>query len=230
MARSAEQRGSKADPDRPEMAAGGRVARRRQATRARLLQAAYEVMAEVGIDAAKIKDITDRADIGFGTFYNYFDNKDDLAGKVLDCIVHDCGLRNAAATQRFALSDPAAVMSMSIRMVVREAASDPIWAWWARRPDLLVDRFRNGFAEFAKKDMIEGIEHGFVRLAKDDVDQAWALACWIIVGGIHDIVAGNRPAASGAFVSSAIARAWGYDHGTAERVARLALPEFGPAQ
>lgn len=228
---SARKRGRVGDPDLSEAAVtGGRIARRRKATRASLLRAAYEVMAEVGIDAAKIKDITDLADIGFGTFYNYFENKDDLAGQVLDCIVHDCGLRNAAATRQFSLTDPAAVMALSIRMVVREAATDPIWRWWARRPDLLVDRIRDGFAEFAKKDMMQGIEQGFARLAEEDVDQAWALACWVIVGGIHDIVVGNRPADSAAYVGRAIARAWGYDLATAERVARIPLPEFGPAR
>ena len=45
------------------------------AQRARLLEAPYDVMAEIGVDAAKIKDITDRADVGLGTFYNYFETK-----------------------------------------------------------------------------------------------------------------------------------------------------------
>ena len=213
----------------PVQLAEGRVSKRRRATRARLLEAAYDVMADVGVDAAKIRDITDLANVGYGNFYQYFETKDDLAKEVLDCIVHDCGVRNAAATKGFAEADPAAVMPTSIRLVIREAASTPIWGWWARRPDLLVDRFRDGFAEFAKKDITQGIDQGFVRLSRGDIDQAWALVCWTIVGGIHDIVVGDRPIESGMFVTNTIARGWGYDNETAERVSSTPLPVYGPA-
>ena len=118
-------------------------------------------------------------------------------------------------------------MPISIRLVMREAASTPIWAWWAQRSDLLVDRFRDGFAEFAKADMKQGINQGFVRLSHNNVDQAWALACWMIVGGIHDIVVGDRALDSEAFVVEVIARAWGYDHDTARHVAEMSLPTYG---
>lgn len=218
------------DADKPSSPEEGRIAKRRRLTRARLLEAAYQVMADVGVDAAKIKDIAERADIGFGTFYNYFESKDDLARELLDCIVHDSGIRNFNATRRFAVSDPPAVMPISIRLVVREAASTPIWTWWARRPDLLVDRVRDGFAEFALRDMAQGINQGFVRLAHDEIDQAWALACWTIVGGIHDIVVGDRPIESEAFVGTSIARAWGYDDASAQRISKIALPYYGPAR
>lgn len=216
-------------PDIKGQPAEGRISKRRKATRARLLEAAYEIMADVGVDAAKIRDITDRADVGFGTFYNYFETKDDLAGAVLDCIVHDCGIRNLAATKGFAQTDPAAIMPLSIRLVIREAASTPIWRWWAQRPDLLVDRFRDGFAEFAKRDMELGIEQGLLRLSSAQVDQAWAIACWMIVGGIHDIVVGDRPPESEAFVGASVARAYGYDFDTAQRVSEIPLPDYGPA-
>ena len=206
-----------------------RISRRRNATRARLLMAAHDILAEVGVDAAKIKDITDRADVGFGTFYNYFETKDQVAREVLDCIIHDCGIRNAAATAYLATSDPAAVMPTSIGLVIREAASTPIWSWWARRPDLLVDRIRDGFADFALEDMRQGIKAGFLDLPLADVDQAWALACWMIAGGIHDIVVGDRSVEGAAFVGEAIVRAWGYDHDTINRVSAIPLPPYGPA-
>lgn len=206
-----------------------RYARKRRSTRARLLKAGHDIMAEVGVDQAKVSEITNAADLGFGTFYNYFPTKDVLAGEVLDCMIHDCGVRSELATRELANSDPAAIIPVSIRLVIREAAATPIWRWWALRPDLLVDRVRDGFAEFATRDLRHGVEHGFLHLSHEDLDQGWALACWMIVGGIHDIVVGNRPLASDAFVSSAIARVWGYDSEAAQRVSTLPLPPFGPA-
>ena len=48
-------------------------------------------MSTAGVDATTIQQITDAADIGFGTFYNYYDGKDDLAQDVLDCMIHNIG-------------------------------------------------------------------------------------------------------------------------------------------
>lgn len=208
----------------------GRYTKKRRSTRARLVKAGHDIMAEVGVDQAKINDITAAADLGFGTFYNYFPTKDMLACEVLDCMIHDCGVRNERATRRLADTDPAAVMPTSVRLVIREAAATPIWRWWALRPDILVDRVRGGFAEFAKRDMRRGIDQGFLQLSPDELDQAWALACWMIVGGIHDIVVGDRSMAGDAFVSAAIVRAWGYDPQTAQRVSTLPLPPYGLAE
>ncbi len=203
----------------------GRIARRKRDTRARLLEAGHDIMAEVGVDAAKIQDITDRADVGFGTFYNYFESKDAIAKEILDCMMHDLGMRNIAATKKLAISDPAAVMPLSTRLFINEAVKTPIWGWWALRSDLLVNRVREGFAPFATRDMKVGIDSGFLRMQYDQVDQAWALACWMLVGGIHDIVVGDRPPESERFVSYAIMRAWGYDLATARRVTDLSLPK-----
>jgi AcrR family transcriptional regulator len=207
----------------------GRNATKKRKTRARLLEAAFNVMAEAGIDAAKIKDITDRADVGFGTFYNYFESKDALAGEVLDCMIQDFGLRSAAATQGLVNSDPAVVAAVTIRLIIREAADAPIWRWWAMRPDLLVDRLRTGLAEFVETDIHNCIDAGLLQLSPDEVDHALQLACWMIVGGIHDIVTGARSLGSETFVAKFLVHAVGFDYETAARVSTVELPDFGPA-
>ena len=208
----------------------GRNARKRRDTRARLLEAAHDVMGVVGVDDAKIKDITDVADVGFGTFYNYFENKDALASAVLDCMIRDVGVRNVDATRALAVSDPPAVMPTSVRLFIREAAQAPIWRWWALRPDLLVSRVRHGFIRFAKADMEQGVRLGLLRLTPEDLDSSWALTCWMMVAGIHDIVVSDRPLENEVFVAEAIARTWGYDFDIARRVAMLQLPSYGPAK
>lgn len=49
-----------------------RFERRKQRTRQQLKQAAIELILEKGYDAVTIQDITDRADLGRGTFYVHF--------------------------------------------------------------------------------------------------------------------------------------------------------------
>lgn len=52
--------------------------RRRDATRQRLLDAAAEVFAEVGLDAASVEAVCERAGFTRGAFYSNFESKDEL--------------------------------------------------------------------------------------------------------------------------------------------------------
>jgi AcrR family transcriptional regulator len=49
-----------------------------------ILEAAEEVFAERGYDAARIRDIARRARIGVGTVYNHFAKKDDVLAALVD--------------------------------------------------------------------------------------------------------------------------------------------------
>ncbi|HEY4344307.1 MAG TPA: TetR/AcrR family transcriptional regulator [Parvibaculum sp.] len=58
-----------------EQSAGGG---KRERTRSALLDAAVTVVAEKGMEAAKISDITTAAGLANGTFYNHFSDKDEI--------------------------------------------------------------------------------------------------------------------------------------------------------
>lgn len=51
---------------------------RRERTRQRLLDAAAQVFAEVGLDAASVETVCERAGFTRGAFYSNFDSKDEL--------------------------------------------------------------------------------------------------------------------------------------------------------
>src|SRR6201996_2867355 len=55
-----------------------RLDRRKARTRQALLDAAVRLIAEGRADRASIAEITEEADIGFGSFYNHFDSKEQL--------------------------------------------------------------------------------------------------------------------------------------------------------
>ena len=206
----------------------GRLAKKRRMTRAKLLMAAYEVMSQVGVDAAKIKDFTDRADVGFGTFYNYFDTKDALANELLDCLINDMGRRNRLATSRYQSHEPELTGPISTRLVLRTAMASPIWHYWALRPDLLFDRMHRGFGPFAIDDVRKSIARGESALTLEEVPSAWALAVWVMVGGIHDVVVGERTAESESSVCEGVMRILGSSFDAARRISSTALPDYPP--
>ena len=51
-----------------------RHARRREATRSKLIEAAESLFARQGVDNTRIQEITEEADVGFGSFYNHFES------------------------------------------------------------------------------------------------------------------------------------------------------------
>jgi len=51
--------------------------RTKASNRAAILEAARDVFAELGYDAATVRDIVRRTDLASGTFYNYFPDKED---------------------------------------------------------------------------------------------------------------------------------------------------------
>lgn len=63
------------------------LGRKAALTRARLLRAAYDVFAERGYQGSTVGDITERAGVGAGTFYQYFrDRSDVLATLVAEAV------------------------------------------------------------------------------------------------------------------------------------------------
>ncbi len=54
------------------------ASKRREATRARLLDAAHEVFAAMGMGAASVEEISERAGFTRGAFYSNFESKEDL--------------------------------------------------------------------------------------------------------------------------------------------------------
>lgn len=61
-----------------------RQKRRVKATRRKILDAAREMFAEKGLDPTTIDDITERADLGKGTFYYHFSDKSDVVASLVD--------------------------------------------------------------------------------------------------------------------------------------------------
>jgi AcrR family transcriptional regulator len=60
-----------------------RMERKRLLTRQRLMQATSELHLEVGYSHLTIKAITERADLGYGTFYLYFQDVDEAVWAVV---------------------------------------------------------------------------------------------------------------------------------------------------
>jgi AcrR family transcriptional regulator len=91
------------------------------------MKAASRLIAEHGVDGLRLRDITDAADVGFGSFYNYFVSKDAL----VEAVTHESIATTFAALIEAIkdLPDPAESASAAHRWFVRRAYEDPQFAW-----------------------------------------------------------------------------------------------------
>lgn len=64
-----------------------RQSRRRQQTRQALLTAGQKLFARQGLGETTINEITDAADVGFGTFYLHFQSKEELYEEIMQASI-----------------------------------------------------------------------------------------------------------------------------------------------
>src|SRR4051794_9669278 len=99
-----------------------RFERRRAQSRAALVAAAQAFLAE-GQPGVPIQKVTERADVGIGTFYNHFSSKDEL----FEVAVSEALEMYAVVLDSFAdeTSDPAAHFARSFRLTGRLHRAHP---------------------------------------------------------------------------------------------------------
>ena len=69
-----------ASDDLPHLQGMGRRERRAAETRLRLFRCALQLFAKRGFPNVTVEDITEAADVGKGTFFNYFESKEHVLG------------------------------------------------------------------------------------------------------------------------------------------------------
>jgi AcrR family transcriptional regulator len=94
-----------------------RLDRRKARTRQALIDAAVRLIAEGRGDRASIAEITEEADIGFGSFYNHFDSKEQLFQAAINEVLDELGTILDKLTAEG--EDPAETFARSFRLAGR---------------------------------------------------------------------------------------------------------------
>jgi AcrR family transcriptional regulator len=135
-----------------------RHARRRQATRRKLIDAAKALIARQGVESTRIQEITEEADVGFGSFYNHFPTKDAIVEAVLAETIGAQGAEIEALTAD--IEDPAEIVAVAHRSFVRRARTEPDWAWLLLRLDVSHNVLIAALGPHARRDLRNGVKTG----------------------------------------------------------------------
>ncbi|NUP21359.1 MAG: TetR/AcrR family transcriptional regulator [Streptomyces sp.] len=135
-----------------------RFERRRAETRGALVRAARQILAETGDTSASIQAIAERADVGFGSFYNHFDSKTELFETAVVDAMEEFG--QAFDEHLTGIDDPAELVAAGFRLSARMADSHPELMQVLRRRGLGHIHADNGLARRALRDLEVGIASG----------------------------------------------------------------------
>lgn len=170
-----------------------RYERRRRQTRAKLIAAAHEVMARKGVEAATIAEITSAAGVGFGSFHNHFDSKDEIARAVFSARTEHIGQISDFICDNY----PQYVQAVAFigRTYIEMADADPLWAWFVLNAQSSLQLMDDILGVRARKHLRRGVAEGHLDVTDPDLIGAIMLSSFLTL--MRAIVEGRatKPAA-----------------------------------
>jgi AcrR family transcriptional regulator len=186
-----------------------------------VLHAARELIGEGGFDAVTIADVTDRAEVGFGTFYGYFESKDEIIRAVIEDAVERLGQQNDDLTA--GIDDPAEVIAVAVRHTLGIVHDDPVFAGFIVRvgPSEDDDLWR-ALRSRMLRDMKQGVQSGRFTPAQPTV------AGHVIGGAVASVmrarVRGELPKSADITTAASILVLLGLPGDEANEIANRRLP------
>ena len=198
-----------------------RLDRRKARTRQALIDAAIRLIAEGRGERASVQEITEAADIGFGSFYNHFESKDQLFEAASSEVLERWGRMIDRASA--GIADPAEVFSKSLRLSARLSWTHPEVARFITGAGLaLLDR-PGGLGPRAMRDIQAGQAAGQFSMAAPGRSSAVAAAssgCCACISGTERVEESSVDE-----LAEACLRLLGFPATKARRLARLPLQD-----
>jgi AcrR family transcriptional regulator len=162
--------------------------RKKERTRCALLSAARMLFYE-GSDEDKIsiQHITDRANVGLGTFYNYFESKQVFFEAVLDEI--RASFNERLTELRVPLKDPATIVAVTLRYCFQQAQDNDEWLNFLSYSGISGEHFLHQDDDQCLADIKWGAESG--RFQVDDVHFTCSLVMGMVRHVTSEIFKGN---------------------------------------
>ena len=209
----------------PAAAAGSRLDRRKARTRQALIDAAVRLIAEGRGDRASVQEITEAADVGFGSFYNHFDSKEQLFETASGEVLERWGQMIDRACA--GISDPAELFAVSFRISGRLGWTHPEIGRFLTGAGLDVLDDARGLAPRALRDIRAGQVAGCFTVPDAEI------ALSAVAGGLLGLLRLRQrhpervQEAAVDQLAEAVLRLLGVAAPEAARIAALDLPETG---
>jgi len=202
-----------------------RLDRRKARTRQALVDAAVRLIAAGRGERASIQEITEAADVGFGSFYNHFTSKEELFDAASAEVLERWGQMIDRACAE--ITDPAEVFAVSFRISARLGWTHPDIAKFVTGAGLDLLDAPHGLAPRALRDIKAAQAAGRFTIRSADVALAAVAGDLIGLLWLHQRHPDRIDETAVDQLTEAILRLLGLADDEAARLATLPLPATG---
>jgi AcrR family transcriptional regulator len=180
-----------------------------------LIEAAYRVFARKEADAVTIDEIIAEAAVARGTFYNYFQTREEVLTAVAAALSDR--MNHGIWAQSEAITDPAVRMAIAMRQFLHQARRDSTWGWMIVRTGLVAAPLSDTIKTGVTTDLMAGIKLGRFRVECAPVAIDMVLGTGLMA--MRTILNGQAEADYPEQVVRLILKSLGVESGEAEAIA-----------
>jgi AcrR family transcriptional regulator len=196
--------------------------RSREVTRQKLIAAALRVMSKKGVEGTAIADITEEADVGFGSFYNHFKSKAEIAETAFINHLEELGKTTKKIAARE--DDPAQAVAFIQRTFLTKAIDDPVWGWFVLNAGGVLPELWRVFAEQGTADIRRGNDEGRFSISCEVTAMRVILAS--LLATMRLLLSGDAPSGTVAETIECLLRMLGVPGDEARKLSRRRLPAY----
>jgi AcrR family transcriptional regulator len=132
--------------------------KKRERTRSALLDSAISVFASKGFEATRIIDITTHAEMANGTFYNYYQDKDELLRDVAAGLAVE--ITGRINDEMEGLNHGPTRVALATARLLKIARREPEWLNVLLEGLFIVPELQSATVQYLRQDLEMGIEQG----------------------------------------------------------------------
>src|SRR4029077_19007604 len=204
-----------------------RLDRRKARTRAALIRAAQTLIAE-GKTNVPILEITQAADVGVGSFYNHFENKEELFEAAVEDVMDGYGQLLDDLTAD--IDDPAMVFACSFRLTGRLHRREPELSRVLLNNVLRLLSADNALAPRARRDIAAAVEGRRFHVEDLDVAVTITAGALLALGQLLHDQPGRHVEETTDWLTEDLLRMLGVPRRQAQLICSLPLPDIDDAR
>lgn len=208
------------------MKKSSRTTRKRERTRDSLLKAMQVVVMEKGYEKTNINDVTESADVGLGTFYNYFESKAEIMAGVVDLMLRYYHITVDEVTG--SLEDSAERFAASIRYTLQTLTDNEGFGRLIVECSVPFELYAGNIRERAEADMQAGIDDG--RFHVNDLQITLNMIAGSILYSGADLYFGKMPQGAISRIIESLLVLVGIDQNEAQAISLKEFPMPKPLQ
>ncbi len=150
-----------------------------------MIAAADRVFRRKGVNATTVSDITEEADVAYGSFYNHFQSIDDIVSTLAADAIQRAADRTGALLDKVKEVEmlPCIGACVAIRTLVR----DPSIRWLLGRPYIFIAEFAKIGRPFMVAAEEQGVRDGRLKPAGNH-DTWLRIYPWILISELNDLL------------------------------------------